>query len=63
MAADTNGSYGSLARYPDVPRVVRVNETTVVACTGDIADFQFLQEIIEQKQIDEEIKGSSRETM
>lgn len=56
LAADTLGSYGSLARY-QVQRVVRVNETTVLATTGDIADFQYLYGIIERKQIDEEIHG------
>ena len=29
----------------------------MVASTGDYADFQFLQEVIEQKQIDEELQG------
>lgn len=57
MAADTLGSYGSLARFPDLRRIIRVNEHTVVACSGDYADFQFLQEIIQQKQIDEDING------
>eukprot|EP00095_Tigriopus_kingsejongensis_P007445 maker-scaffold403_size186359-snap-gene-0.51 protein:Tk07445 transcript:maker-scaffold403_size186359-snap-gene-0.51-mRNA-1 annotation:"hypothetical protein DAPPUDRAFT_99667" len=57
LAADTLGSYGSLARYPDIRRVIRVNETTVVACSGDFADFQFLQEVIHQKQVDEDITG------
>ena len=51
LAADTLGSYGSLARYPDLERVIRVNDTTVVACSGDYADFQFLREVIEQKQV------------
>ena len=55
LAADTLASYGSLARFPDVQRVLRVNDTTIVACTGDFADFQFLSEILEQKQIDEEV--------
>ena len=40
FAADTLGSYGSLARYPDIERVIKVNDNTVVACSGDIADFQ-----------------------
>lgn len=51
MAADTLGSYGSLARYLDLERVIKVNETTIVAASGDYADFQFLREVIEQKQV------------
>jgi len=50
MAADTLGSYGALARYRNVPRVLRVNDQTVVGCMGDYADFQYLQAIIEQKE-------------
>lgn len=53
MAADTLGSYGSLARFTDLQRIMKVNDQTVLAAAGDIADFQFLQEIITQKQIDE----------
>jgi len=54
MAADTLGSYGSLARFTEISRVLKVNETTVLAAGGDYADFQFLSDIIKQKQIDEE---------
>ena len=54
IAADTLGSYGSLARFTELQRVIKVNENTVVGAGGDFADFQFLQEIIEQKQIDED---------
>jgi len=56
MAADTLGSYGSLARFPELKRILKVNEQTVVAAGGDIADFQFLEEIIKQKQIDEDMR-------
>jgi len=56
LAADTLGSYGSLARFTDLQRVVKVNDSTVYAAGGDIADFQFLQEVINQKQIDEECR-------
>jgi 20S proteasome subunit beta 7 len=34
IAADTMGSYGSLARFPDFKRVLVVNETTLVAFSG-----------------------------
>jgi 20S proteasome subunit beta 7 len=57
LAADTLGSYGSLARYNGLERVFRVNANTVVACSGDYADFQFLREIIEQRQREEDLRG------
>jgi 20S proteasome subunit beta 7 len=57
IATDTMGSYGSLARFPDLKRVIAVNKTTIVGFTGDIADFQFLQEQMERKQREEDAVG------
>jgi len=57
IGTDTMGHYGGLARYPDLQRVIRVNETTVLGYSGDIADFQYLQNVIERKQIEEDIHG------
>lgn len=53
IAADTLVSYGSLARFKSCERVKVVNNNTVVAATGDYADYQFLTRLIEQKQIEE----------
>ena len=49
IAADTLGSYGSLARYRDVSRILKVNDCTVLGASGDYADFQYLSSIIEQR--------------
>lgn len=49
IAADTLGSYGSMARYRTVSRIYRVNDSTVIGVGGDYADFQFIKSIIEQK--------------
>ncbi|GFR61067.1 proteasome subunit beta [Elysia marginata] len=54
IAADMLGSYGSLARFRDCPRLFKVNDTTVVGAAGDYADFQYLTNVIEQQVIDEE---------
>jgi len=51
------GSYGSLARFPDLKRLIVVNKTTIIGYSGDIADFQYLQEQIECKQRKEEALG------
>lgn len=53
IAADTLVSYGSMARFRNCERVMVVNDQTVVAATGDYADYQFLTNIIKQKQISE----------
>lgn len=48
IATDTLGSYGSLARFTDLRRVVKANRTTLIAYDGEVSDFQeiefFLQE-------------------
>jgi 20S proteasome subunit beta 7 len=49
IAADTLGSYGSLARFRSVSRMMRVNERTIMGVGGDYADYQFLKAIIEQR--------------
>jgi len=54
IAADHLASYGSMARFRTVPRVLNVNSQTVAGCGGDYADFQYLRNTIEQKQIDED---------
>lgn len=57
IAADTSGNYGSLSRYPNTQRVHKVNDTTVIASSGDLADFQYLHSLIKSKQTDEDIRG------
>ena len=49
IAADMLGSYGSLARYRNLSRVMKVNDSTIIGCGGDYADFQYIQNIIEQR--------------
>uniref|UniRef100_A0A1B6CU75 Proteasome subunit beta n=1 Tax=Clastoptera arizonana TaxID=38151 RepID=A0A1B6CU75_9HEMI len=54
MTADTLGSYGSMARFRNCPRMVEVNKNCLIGSSGDYADFQYLKDIIEQKIIDED---------
>lgn len=53
IAADTLVSYGSMARFRNCDRIYKVNNHTVVAASGDYADYQYLTNIIRQKQIRE----------
>jgi len=55
VAADTLGSYGSMARFREVSRVMKVNSTTVMAAAGDYADYQHLKERLERMNINEEV--------
>ncbi|KNC70367.1 hypothetical protein SARC_17109, partial [Sphaeroforma arctica JP610] len=52
IAADTLGSYGSLARFRSVSRIIRVNDRTIVGGSGDYADFQFIKEDLEELQLE-----------
>lgn len=49
IAGDTLGSYGTLARFRNCPRVMKVNDNILLGSGGDYADFQYLKDIIEQK--------------
>uniref|UniRef100_H3A4V7 Proteasome subunit beta n=1 Tax=Latimeria chalumnae TaxID=7897 RepID=H3A4V7_LATCH len=57
LAADMLGSYGSLARFRNISRVMKVNDCTVLGASGDYADYQYLKQVIEQMVIDEELLG------
>ncbi|XP_059836194.1 proteasome subunit beta type-4 [Hypanus sabinus] len=57
IAADMLGSYGSLARFRNIPRLMKVNDSTVLGASGDYADYQHLKQAIEQMMIDEELLG------
>lgn len=48
LAADTVGSYGSLARFRGISRLLKVNDCTVLGASGDLADFQHLRQLLEQ---------------
>jgi len=58
MTADTLVSYGSLARYFDLDRVLPLGKFTLVGGSGDYSDFQFimkfLDELITEDQITED---------
>ncbi|XP_060676512.1 proteasome subunit beta type-4 [Hemiscyllium ocellatum] len=57
LAADMLGSYGSMARFRNIPRLMKVNDNTVLGASGDYADYQYLKQAIEQMMIDEELLG------
>lgn len=55
MAADNMGSYGSLMRFRDVERLIRVGKETIVGISGDISDMQQIEKILEELETNEEI--------
>lgn len=47
LAADTLSSYGSLARYKDTRRLIKVGEQTLIGASGEMSDFQSIQDLLE----------------
>lgn len=52
IAADTLGSYGSLARFRNVSRLLKVGGQTVVGGAGDIADFHFIRDLLNTLEVE-----------
>ncbi|KAJ2918879.1 hypothetical protein MD484_g1559, partial [Candolleomyces efflorescens] len=46
-------SYGSLARFKDIPRLQPVGTNTIVGAGGDMSDFQYLQTLLDGLVVDE----------
>ena len=49
LAADVLGSYGSLAKYRNFPRIHQVNDQTILALGGDLSDGDYIKEAIDSK--------------
>jgi len=48
MVADMLGSYGSMARFKSVERLKQFGANTVVGAGGDMSDFQYLEELLNE---------------
>lgn len=55
LAADNLGSYGSLLRFNNIERLIKVGTETVVGISGDISDLQQLQRILTELETSEEV--------
>lgn len=58
MAADTMGSYGSLMRFNNIERLIKVGSETVVGISGDISDMQHIHRMLDELETTEEIYDS-----
>lgn len=58
MAADTLGSYGSLARYTNIKRILQCgNNDTIVGASGDISDLQEIEKFLRNRDIEDKCEG------
>lgn len=55
LAADNLGSYGSLLRFNNIERLIKVGSETVVGISGDISDLQQLERILAELETSEEV--------
>jgi len=59
LASDTLASYGSMARYKDVRRLMPLNDNILIGGSGEYSDFQYITEklksnALERKCLEEE---------
>lgn len=47
------GSYGSTKRYKSIQRVQKISETTIIGASGELSDFQYLLDQLNQVTTDE----------
>jgi len=56
VGGDTLASYGSMARFRDIERIRKVNDFSLVGATGEYSDFQYINQILEDLVVDDEIQ-------
>jgi len=56
IAADTHISYGGMKKEKDARRIFKLNDECAMACSGEMADAQNLQKLLEAKQEADEIE-------
>lgn len=57
LASDTLLSYGSLAKWPNIPRIKILGSSSAVCASGDYADFQDVTKLIEARIHEDSIAG------
>jgi len=60
LAADTLGSYGSLARYRSIERLSKFGDYTIVGCGGDVSDMQWLNSHLEEVMIHDYVQDDGK---
>ena len=47
LAADNLASYGSMARFRDIQRIIPVGKHTLVGIGGDVSDLQYISRLLD----------------
>eukprot|EP01113_Clastostelium_recurvatum_P048501 TRINITY_DN884_c0_g1_i1.p1 TRINITY_DN884_c0_g1~~TRINITY_DN884_c0_g1_i1.p1 ORF type:complete len:276 (+),score=24.69 TRINITY_DN884_c0_g1_i1:22-828(+) len=53
MGCDTLASYGSLARFFELERMVTVGDYTIMGAGGEYSDFQYLRKVVDELDTDD----------
>ncbi|KXZ44882.1 hypothetical protein GPECTOR_61g835 [Gonium pectorale] len=53
IGCDTLGAYGSTKRYKSTQRIYRVNSKCVVAAGGEVSDFQYISNLLDELATDD----------
>ena len=56
VAADTAVSYGSMKHYKGQQRMAKIGDETMIACGGEMSDFQEVVKTLKFKQQEDEIQ-------
>ncbi|KAI9856919.1 MAG: Proteasome subunit beta type-7 [Vezdaea acicularis] len=59
IAADNLASYGSLARFSDVKRLLPYANTSIIGCGGDISDMEYISRLLQSLAINETQQSST----
>ncbi|SOV75480.1 proteasome subunit beta type-4 [Plasmodium sp. gorilla clade G3] len=63
IAADRKASYGSYAKFQNVERIFKINNKTVMGFSGELADAQYLHELLTRKNINNLSEKKRKEDM
>jgi 20S proteasome alpha/beta subunit len=61
IASDTLLSYGSLAKWPNIPRIKIIGSSSAVCASGDYADFQEVTKQLQARIQEDAIDGNTLE--
>lgn len=57
LAADNLGSYGSLLRFNNIERLIKVGSETIVGISGDISDLQYIERVLDEIETEQNYDG------
>lgn len=53
MCTDTLASYGSLARFKQIPRMASIGESTLIGASGEYSDFQEIVRLLRERETED----------